>query len=168
MRTGMMILLFASTPVAADDASLPETAGDAMNVEFSIQDAAGVPTLEFRQGETVRFVFRVQNNARETQRLAYTFPPHDVAVVSASGDPVFSAWNGKMFAQVMRVEAVPPGESLEFFIEWKLESNDGVAVPPGDYRVETEFNAFVQPGNVQLSLDAPHANITVTEAGDLQ
>lgn len=168
MRAGMLILLFASMPLAAGDVESPETEGDAMNVEFSILNAAGVAVQEFRQGETVRFVFRVENNGGETQRLAYTFPPHDVAVVSASGNPIFSAWNGKMFAQVMRVESLPPGDSLEFFIEWKLESNDGVTVSPGSYRVEAEFNAFVQPGNVQLSLHTPAAKISVIEKGKLQ
>lgn len=76
MRAGMLILLFVGITAAAGEMKPPGTAGGAMNVEFSVRNAAGVQTLEFRQDETVRF-----------RRAAIAWKPHSTRSCSrASGN----------------------------------------------------------------------------------
>ncbi len=156
-----VLVLLAITSIAVASDGMPET-GDAVNIEFGIRNAAGVPTREFRQGETVRFVFHVHNAGAEALQLAYTFPPHGVAV-SKGGNSVWQAWSGRMFAQVIRTQDLPPGETAEFFIDWNLASNDGEPIPAGSYEAKAAFNAFLQPGNRRLTPDLPPLTITVEQ-----
>jgi hypothetical protein len=116
--------------------------GGAMNVGFSVESAAGDPATQFHDGDTVHFVFRVHNADSAPRTLEFTFPPHRVSVFAAKVDaPVWRAFEGRMFPQVMRAQDVPVGESITFTAEWELR---GVA--PGIYRVQPEFIGFARPG----------------------
>lgn len=159
MKIAVLILLLTGC-MAMTSVNGSDNAG----IEFAMLDAAGEPAREFRQGETVRLVFCVKNTSTKPLRLAYTFPPHDVAVLPSKHEaPAWQAWSGKMFPQVMRTEPLPPGGSLEFFIEWNLDSNNGAPLPAGAYRVQPRFAAFVQPGNRRLAPELRPLEITIIE-----
>jgi len=135
----------------------PETEGDVL-VEFSVENAAGDATRDFRAGETIRFVFAVRNRSRAPRQLAYTFPPHRVEVLR-SKEPVWQAWQGRMFPQVMREQHVPVGERIVFSVEWKTAD----ATPPGSYRVRPSFHGFLQPGGQVIPAEMAEVIITVQQ-----
>lgn len=127
----------------------------ALHIEFSVEDTAGRRAATFHEGDSVQFVFRVHNAATAPRTLAFTFPPHRVRVVSAAGTPVWQAFEGRMFPQVMRTQDVPAGESVTFTAEWEVR---GLA--PGAYRVQPEFIGFVEPGG-RLEENLPAVTIHI-------
>ena len=154
MKTILFLLLAgATTAMAAEDA------GETVTVALEIENAAGEPAREFRKGDSLRFVFRVRNDGNDAVRLATTFPAHDVVVLQESGEPAWQAWSGRMFPQVMRVQEIAAGESAEFAIDWRLETNDGEALPAGTYLVRPAFRAFI--GNRAIAFDAQVREITI-------
>lgn len=124
--------------------------GDDVSVQFTIEDTTGENRHAFQIGETLRFVFAVVNNTNEARRLDYTFPPHRVEVVDAKNDqPVWQAWQGQMFPQVMREKSVPAGESVTFTVEW-----DTANVSSGQYQVRPRFHGFMQSKSLESELPA--------------
>lgn len=126
-----------------------KAAEDDVTVEFGIENAQGNVTRNFRPGETARFIFEVNNHAAQSRQLAYTFPPHRVQVFSRSGgEPVWQAWQGQMFPQVMRNTTLDADGSTTFSIDWKI----GADIAPGTYRIQPAFHGFVddQPASPEL------------------
>lgn len=115
-----------------------------VSVEFRIENGAGAPASRFSTHDTARFVFELRNDGQHAQRLAFTFPPHRVSV-ARDGQVVWQAFHGQMFPQVMRTQELPPGETIEFAVEWNIHEHD--AVTAGVYTVQPEFIGFLQPGN---------------------
>lgn len=132
-----------------------EAQANAVHVEFQVEDSAGHAATAFHNDDTVHFVFRVQNNDVTPQALAFTFPPHRVRVVSSAGAPVWQAFEGRMFPQVMRTQDVPAGESIAFTAEW--EARD---LAPGVYRVQPEFIGFLSSG-APLASNLPAVSIHI-------
>lgn len=121
--------------------------GNAVSLEFRIENEAGNVTRAFDASDAARFVFVVRNEGDVARRLSFTFPPHRVSVAAAKGGaPVWQAFHGQMFVQVMRHETIPAGDAVTFVVEWDLRTADGGPVPAGEYRVEPGFTGWVQPG----------------------
>ena len=120
----------------SDTNGAPE--GD-VTVEFRVENAQGDAVRHFAGGDTVRFVFAVKNPSKRAQQLAYTFPPHRVQVFSTGNkEPVWQAWQGQMFAQVMRNTTLAANGSEMFSVEWQIDAGTS-----GSYRVEPAFHGFV-------------------------
>jgi len=109
-----------------------------VNLTFEARNQAGQPITEARAGETVQFVFRLENGSRTPVRFSYTWPPHRVLVRGPFGNTLWQAHEGMAFIQMMRDESLPAGSALEYSAEWQVPAD--VA---GKLRVEPAFHAFI-------------------------
>lgn len=126
-----------------------------VNIEFRVENAAGESQTRFAQGQPVAFVFVVRNAGGSVAQLGFTFPPHRVTVRSAAGgEPVWQAFEGRMFPQVMRYEDIAPGETKRFTVEWTAEA------APGEYVAAPEFAGFV--AGEPLSSNLEPVTVTLT------
>ncbi|MBW3567113.1 MAG: hypothetical protein KY410_03985 [Proteobacteria bacterium] len=134
------------------------TEGATVNVEFRIENTNGEEQQVFEPGQTLLFVFEVQNHGDSSQRLDYTFPPHRVEVVDPQdGKPVWQAWEGRMFAQVMRHADIAPGESEIFSVEWQTDAQS----PRGQFAVQPTFHGFLQRDGQKLEAELQNVSITI-------
>lgn len=150
----------------ASDAGSGNAAGEELTVEFTMENSQGVSTREFGRDDVARFVFRVQNDSTQPQRLSYTQPPHRVSVVDAGGgEPVWEAHYGRMFPQVMQHQELSPGELAEFSVEWDFHHSDPAdkPVPPGEYEVRPEFHGFIDAGERKLPSRLEPVRVVLTD-----
>lgn len=135
--------------------TIPAQEGE-VTVEFRVENAQGDATRSFTPGDSVQFVFEVKNRSAEAQHLAFTFPPHRVQVASRHGaEPVWQAWEGQMFPQVMRNRTLAANSSETFSVNWKI----GVNVVKGTYQAQPAFHGFID--DQPLSPDLAPTTITV-------
>lgn len=123
-------------------------------LEFRVENTADNVTDQSGPSDSVQFVFRLHNESTQSREFSFTYPPHRVAVVDASGNAVWEAHEGMMFPQVMRNQTVAAGEFAEFAVTWERPRS----IPPGNYRVRPDFHAFGQDGE-KLALQIPPTSI---------
>ena len=130
--------------------------GTTMDIEFRIENTNGEEQQVFEPGAVLTFVFEVRNRSTAPQRLGYTFPPHRVEVIDPQdGKPVWQAWEGRMFPQVMREAEIAPGESETFSAEWQTD----VQLSGGQLAVQPSFHGFLQ--GKKLKTDLTEVLITI-------
>lgn len=90
--------------------------------------------LAVETGDTVRFVFAVENRGDEPAQLTFRDGGHaDCAVFD--GDEEVWRWSaGRMFTQAIERETVAPGDTLRYGFEWEPPE-------PGEYTVCAELRA---------------------------
>ncbi len=103
---------------------------DSMTVELSIPD-------HVRAGEPVPLTLRATNRGagRATLYLRGRPPAFDVIVTNARGKVVWRRLRGATISMVLQVRELAPGESLKLEDQWNQQTNAGVRVPPGEYRL---------------------------------
>lgn len=153
---GFLLLAGCMNANAGRDGEGVEAPEKDVTVEFRVENAQGDAVRSFAPNATVRFVFSVKNSSTRAQQLAYTFPPHRVQVLSKGNKaPIWQAWQGKMFPQVMRNTTLPANGSESFSIEWQIDA----ALTPGSYRVQPAFHGFVD--GEKLSAQIAPVDITI-------
>ncbi|HEX6927839.1 MAG TPA: BsuPI-related putative proteinase inhibitor [Gammaproteobacteria bacterium] len=160
----LTLLAGCTANAGGDSAAAP--AGKPVHMEVRIENAAGSPAKNFTHDDMARFVFVLRNDSATPLRLGYTFPPHRITITPAGGgEPVWQAFHGRMFPQVMRHQELPAGETARFSVEWDFHhaGMPGKAVPPGSYLVQPAFIAFLQPGNHRLDPGIEPVTITLAE-----
>lgn len=155
--TACFLLLAGCMNANADRGSdVVEAPENDVTVEFRVENAQGEVARRFTPGGSVHFVFNVKNTTGRAQQLAYTFPPHRVQVFSKGNkEPVWQAWQGQMFPQVMRNKTVAADGNETFSIEWQISAD----IAPGRYRIKPAFHGFV--GNTPLAPEMETFEITI-------
>lgn len=163
-RKGLVLVIATWAAGGCVEASTVPVSGDTrseaprLRVEFRVADMSGDSKSTFSQGETVTFSFVVENVGNEPATIGFTFPPHRVSIETADGgEPVWQAFLGRMFPQVMRQDTIPAGEQRTFEVEWRVD------VAPGDYRAIPEFVAFA--GSERLRADLQPIRLAVKADG---
>lgn len=84
--------------------------------------------------EAVRFAATVRNDGDEPVELRFSDAQRLEVVVTADGEPVWRASEGRMFAQVLGRDELPAGGSLTYEATWSDP-------PAGDYEATVEVVA---------------------------
>jgi uncharacterized protein (DUF58 family) len=94
-----------------------------------------------RTGEPVPVTLSVTNRGRTPLTLYLKGRPiaFDVVVRRKGGETVWRRLHGATIAMVLRVETIPPGESLRLEDVWPQRNQAGAPVEPGDYTVTGEL-----------------------------
>lgn len=163
-RKGLMLVIAAWIAGGCVEASTMSVSGETrseaarLRIEFRVADTSGDSKTVFSQGETATFSFIVENVGKEPATIGFTFPPHRVSIETAGrGEPVWQAFAGRMFPQVMRQDTIPAGEQRTFEVEWWVDA------APGDYRAVPEFVAFSGSERLQANLEPVRLNVKEKE-----
>jgi uncharacterized protein (DUF58 family) len=94
-----------------------------------------------RAGEPVPVTLSVTNRGTTPLTLYLKGRPiaFDVVVRRKGGEIVWRRLHGATIAMVLRVETVPPGDSLRLEDVWPQRTQAGAPVEPGDYTVTGEL-----------------------------
>jgi uncharacterized protein (DUF58 family) len=96
---------------------------------------------QVRAGEPVPVTLSVTNRGKTPLTLYLKGRPiaFDVVVRRKGGPIVWRRLHGATIAMVLRVETVPPGDSLRFEEIWPQRTQSGAPAEPGDYTVTGEL-----------------------------
>jgi hypothetical protein len=88
-------------------------------------------------GEPVPLVLTVRNAGRSalTLHLMGREPSADFRVEEAGGRRIWSFLHGKSTMAPLRLLPLEPGAALTIRGAWSQRTDDGIPVPPGDYRI---------------------------------
>jgi hypothetical protein len=94
-----------------------------------------------RTGEPVPVTLSVTNRGRTPLTLYLKGRPiaFEVVVRRMGGEIVWRRLHGATIAMVLRVETIPPGDSLRLEDVWPQRNQAGAPVEPGDYTVTGEL-----------------------------
>jgi uncharacterized protein (DUF58 family) len=94
-----------------------------------------------RAGEPVPVTLSVTNRGTTPLTLYLKGRPiaFDIVVRRKGGEIVWRRLHGATIAMVLRVETVPPGDSLRLEDTWPQRTQAGAPVEPGDYTVTGEL-----------------------------
>ncbi|MFL5494329.1 MAG: BsuPI-related putative proteinase inhibitor [Gemmatimonadales bacterium] len=94
-----------------------------------------------RAGEPVPITLTVTNRGTTPRTLYLKGRPiaFDIVVRRKGGEVVWRRLRGATIAMVLRVETVPPGDSLRFEETWPQRTQSGAPAEPGDYTVTGEL-----------------------------
>jgi hypothetical protein len=94
-----------------------------------------------RVGEPVRVALSVTNRGTVPLTLYLKGRPiaFDIVVRRGGGEIVWRRLHGATIAMVLRVETLPPGDSLRLEGVWPQRNQSGGPVEPGDYTVTGEL-----------------------------
>jgi uncharacterized protein (DUF58 family) len=94
-----------------------------------------------RAGEPVPVTLSVTNRGTAPLTLYLKGRPiaFDIVVRRKGGEIVWRRLHGATIAMVLRVETVPPGDSLRLEDTWPQQTQAGAPVEPGDYTVTGEL-----------------------------
>lgn len=103
---------------------------DSVTLDLSLPD-------HVRAGEPVPLTLRATNRGtgRATLYLRGRPAAFDVIVADARGKVVWRRLRGATISMVLQVHELAPGESFELEDQWNQQTNAGVRVPPGEYRL---------------------------------
>lgn len=118
-----------ATPLSAED-TMADTPSDSLRLDLV------VPT-RVTAGAPVAMTLRVENVAGRPLDLylmgrSIAF---DLIVEDGAGAEIWSRLHDQVLQQILRVEHLAPGDTLDLEDTWTQRSNDGSPVPQGDYRV---------------------------------
>jgi uncharacterized protein (DUF58 family) len=107
---------------------------DSMSVHLSVPPRV-------RVGEPVPVTLSVTNRDTTPLTLYLKGRPiaFDIVVRRKGGEIVWRRLHGATIAMVLRVETLPPGDSLRFEEVWPQRTQAGAPVEPGDYTVTGEL-----------------------------
>ena len=96
---------------------------------------------QVRAGEPVPVTLSATNRGTTPLTLYLKGRPiaFDIVVRRKDGEIVWRRLRGATIAMVLRVETVPPGDSLRFEETWPQRTQSGAPVQPGDYTVTGEL-----------------------------
>jgi intracellular proteinase inhibitor BsuPI len=99
-----------------------------------------VPT-RVRVGEPVPVTLSVTNRGATPLTLYLKGRPiaFDIVVRRKGGEIIWRRLHGATIAMVLRVETVPPGDSMQLEDVWPQRTQAGAPVQPGDYTVTGEL-----------------------------
>jgi hypothetical protein len=117
---------------------------------------------QIRQGEPLRFTFRIENAGRRpaTVYLQGRPPAFDVTVHDASGHEVWRRLEGAAVAMVLGIRELAPDEFLELEGLWPQTDAGGAQVAPGRYRL-----TGLLPGEPGRELRSPPVEVEILSSG---
>lgn len=102
-------------------------------------------TTRVQTGQTVRFTYTVDNQTRETMRLAFASGKQfDMAITGPQGRVVWTASQGMSYIQSLTQFELRPTERKVFQQRWTVPSN----LAPGTYRVTAYLTPQRNPSGV--------------------
>jgi hypothetical protein len=116
------------------------------SLELSLEAPARV-----RAGVEIPLTIRVVNTGERTVDLYLRGRDiaFDLILANAAGDVVWRRLRDEVIQAILRVETLPPGDTLELIATWDQRSNDGESLGPGTYmargEILTEGDALVTP-----------------------
>ncbi|MHB8405958.1 MAG: BsuPI-related putative proteinase inhibitor [Gammaproteobacteria bacterium] len=104
---------------------------------LAVEDANGVLTSTFSQGQAIQFVVSVRNRSSSSQTLAFNTSQQSNIVVLDSGTAT-EVWTwalGQSFSQSTTSLTIAAGQTQTFTVTWNQTDDSGQAVAVGDYEV---------------------------------
>jgi len=90
----------------------------------------------YSSGEEVSIQLRVENNSDELESLIFPTSQRYDIIISRDGKEVWRWAYEKVFAMVITVLKIKPGEALSFKERWEQKDNKGNPSVPGTYSVK--------------------------------
>jgi len=132
----------APTPYLANNAtpSAAVTESDTLRLETSAP-------AEVRAGDPIPITLRVHNVSGRalTLHLAGRNLVFDILVHAANGREVWQRLRDQAIPAILRIEQMQPDSVLEMSEHWDQRTNDGEAVPPGEYTIEGSLPTDGEP-----------------------
>lgn len=118
---------------------------DTFRSTLVLRDLSGTETASFVFGESIRFVFTIENRtAREVRVVFPDAQTYDFFVFDNGTSRVRWQWSdGRAFAQVGTEIIFAPDSSQTFTAIWSGTLADGTHLPPGNYQAR---GLMVYPG----------------------
>ncbi len=102
---------------------------------LTLQDSAGIPTLQFDAGQPITLVMTIRNRTDAPRSVMLpTSQSYDCSISTAEGREVWRWSKGVMFAQVVTELKLAPGDTKSYSQIWNQKADDGTMLPPGRYR----------------------------------
>lgn len=122
------------------EAGMPDDTADSLRLHVEAPD--NVP-----RGQPVPVTFRVENVTDRTLTLHLTGREiaFDILVERPDGSTVWRRLEGEVIRSILRLDTLPPGQSLRLQASWDQRSDAGEPVPPGEYRVRAELLTEGEP-----------------------
>jgi hypothetical protein len=102
---------------------------------------------EVERGVAVPMTIHVTNSTDRALDLYLTGRPvaFDLVVADEEGIVLWRRLEGEHIAMALRIETLAAGDSLQLADRWDQRTRDGVAVPPGVYKVHGEILTEDEP-----------------------
>ncbi|MFC6766695.1 BsuPI-related putative proteinase inhibitor [Natrinema soli] len=98
--------------------------------------------------DAVLFVFTVTNAGGETVELEFTDACTAEFVLAADGEEIWRFTDGRVFAQVLSLDSLAPGESATYEAEWSDPQ-------PGAYTAIAELRATDETCEARTDVSVP-------------
>lgn len=90
--------------------------------------------LAVETGDTVRFVFAVENTGEKPARLTFRDGGHADCVVFDGDEEVWRWSEGRLFTQAIEHDTLEPGDTRRYGFEWESPAS-------GEYTARAELRA---------------------------
>jgi hypothetical protein len=148
LRIGLTVFVVAMTSceAPAPDPGNDATPATAVTESDTLRLETIAPT-EVREGDSIAITLRVRNVSGRalTLHLAGRTLVFDIVVRDADGREVWQRLHDQTIPAILRLEQMQPDTALEMNEQWDQRTNNGEAVPAGEYTIEGSLPTDGEP-----------------------
>ena len=125
----------------------PKPTPGRLTSSFSITDAQGNTTNQFKLGQAVHIELNLINNTDQAITYQTTAPGHSITISNEQG-VIWNKFHDIAFIQVVGDFTIAANSTLSLGAIWEGTNNSGELVSAGEYTVEARINAWVGDGQL--------------------